>query len=65
MDGDVFKAMIEVMAERVMEEELARHLGAGRHERTPERSGARHRTNRAYSQFFGKLLCSHSGVPPS
>lgn len=41
MDGDVFKAMLEVMARRVMEEELARHLGAERHERTGERRGHR------------------------
>ena len=41
MDGDVFRAMLEVMARRVMEEELARHLGAQRHERTPERRGHR------------------------
>ena len=41
MDGDVFKAMLEVMAQRVMEEELGRHLGAERHERTEERRGHR------------------------
>jgi len=41
MDGDVFKAMLEVMAQRVMAEELTRHLGAERHERTPERRGHR------------------------
>ena len=41
MDGDVFKAMVEVMVRRVMEEELARHLGAARHERTSERRGHR------------------------
>lgn len=41
MDGDVFKAMLEVMARRVMEEELALHLGAERHERTQERRGHR------------------------
>ena len=41
MDGDVFKTMLEVMAQRVMEEELARHLGAERHERTPRRRGHR------------------------
>jgi putative transposase len=41
MDGDVLKAMLEVMARRVMEEELERHLGAGRHERTQERRGHR------------------------
>jgi hypothetical protein len=27
LDGDVFKAMLEAMARRVMEEEMARHLG--------------------------------------
>jgi transposase-like protein len=41
MDGDVFKAMVQVMAQRVMEEEVARHLGAERHERTEERRGHR------------------------
>lgn len=41
MDGDVLKTMLEVMARRVMEEELERHLGAGRHERTVERKGHR------------------------
>jgi len=41
MDGDVFKAMVEVMVRRVMEEEVALHVGAERHERTPERRGHR------------------------
>jgi transposase-like protein len=41
MDGDVLKAMLEVMAQRLMEEELAVHLGAERHERTAERRGHR------------------------
>lgn len=41
MDGDMFKAMLEVMARRVMEEEIARHLGADRHERTAARKGHR------------------------
>lgn len=41
MDGDLFRAMLEVMAHRVMEEEIARHLGAERHERRPERTGHR------------------------
>lgn len=41
MDGDMFKAMLEVMARRVMEEELALHLRAERHERTEERRGHR------------------------
>lgn len=41
MDGDLFKTMLEVMAQRVMEEELARHLGAERHERTQDRRGHR------------------------
>ena len=35
MDGDVFKTMLEIMAQRVMEEELALHLGAERHKRAP------------------------------
>jgi len=41
MDGDVLKTMLEVMARRVMEEELERHLGAARHERTESRKGHR------------------------
>ena len=41
MDGDVFRAMLEVMAKRVMQEELCAHLGAARHERTGERRGYR------------------------
>ncbi|MGI6458764.1 MAG: transposase [Candidatus Hydrogenedentales bacterium] len=41
MDGDVLKAMLEVMAQRLMEEELALHLRAERHERTQERRGHR------------------------
>lgn len=41
VDGDLLKAMLEVMARRVMEEELACHVGAGRHERTEERRGHR------------------------
>lgn len=41
MDGDVLKAMVELIVQRVMEEELMRHLGADRHERTPARRGHR------------------------
>jgi transposase-like protein len=41
MDGDLFRTMLEVMARRVMEEELAVHLGAERHERTASRRGQR------------------------
>jgi transposase-like protein len=41
LDGDLFKAMLETMAQRLMEEELARHVGAQRHERTEERRGHR------------------------
>jgi putative transposase len=41
MDGDVFKTMLEVMAQRLMEEELVHHLGAQRHERTQDRRGHR------------------------
>lgn len=41
MDGDVLKAMVEVIAQRVMEEEIARHLGAERHERSASRTGHR------------------------
>ena len=41
MDGDVLKAMVEVIVQRVMEEEIARHLGAERHERSASRTGHR------------------------
>lgn len=41
MDGDVFKAMLEVMSQYVMEAEIERHLGAERHERTEQRRGHR------------------------
>lgn len=41
MDGDVFKAMLEVMARRVMQEEVAAYVGAARHERTADRRGHR------------------------
>jgi len=41
MDGDLFKAMLEMIAQRLMEEELALHLRAERHERTAERRGHR------------------------
>jgi putative transposase len=41
LDGDLLKTMLEVMAQRVMEEEVARHLGAERHERTAGRRGHR------------------------
>ncbi len=41
MNGDVFKTMLEVMCQRVMEDELARHVGASRHERGPDRVGHR------------------------
>jgi len=41
LDGDMLRTMVEVMARRVMEEELAEHLCAGRHERTGERRGYR------------------------
>ena len=56
MDGDVFKAMLEVMARRVMEEELALHVGADRHERTPSRRGQRngHKT-RGLKTRMGEL----------
>ena len=41
VDGDLFKTMLEVMARRVMEEELGYHVGAQRHERTEDRRGHR------------------------
>jgi putative transposase len=40
-DLDVLREGVRVLAEALMEVEVAQHLGAGRHERTPERSGQR------------------------
>jgi transposase-like protein len=39
--GDALKAMLEVMVREVMEAEIARHVGAERHERTADRRGQR------------------------
>ena len=41
VEGDVFREMLRVMAQQVMEEEISLHLGANRHERTEERRGHR------------------------
>jgi len=41
MDGDIFKTMLEMMANRLMEEQLSDHLNAERHERTSGRRGHR------------------------
>ena len=41
VDGDLFREMLRLMAQQVMEEELTRHLGAQRHERTQQRTGHR------------------------
>jgi len=38
---DLLREMLRVMAQEVMEEEMARHLGAERHERTTSRKGHR------------------------
>lgn len=38
---DVLRAGVRVRAEALMELEVEHHLGAGRHERTPERTGQR------------------------
>ena len=38
---DVLRDGVRVLAEALMELEVAQHLGAGRHERTPEREGYR------------------------
>jgi putative transposase len=38
---DVLREGVRVLAEALMELEVEQHLGAGRHERTPERSGQR------------------------
>jgi putative transposase len=40
-DGDLLREMVRVMVHQVMEEELALHVGAGRHERTMSRTGHR------------------------
>jgi len=41
MDGDLFRTMLEVFSQHLMEEELERYLGAQRHERTRARRGYR------------------------
>jgi len=41
VDGDLLREMVRVMAQEVMEEELALHVGAARHERTASRKGHR------------------------
>lgn len=41
MDGDVFKAMLEIMARQVMEAEITRHVDAMPYERTSKRRGSR------------------------
>src|SRR3712207_8812007 len=38
---DVLREGVRVLAEAVMDLEVARHVGAERHERTPERTGQR------------------------
>ena len=40
-DGDLVKTMLRTMMQGVMEEEIARHLGAQRHERREGRQGHR------------------------
>ena len=40
-DGDILKEMLRIMLHEVMEEEIARHLGAERHERSTKRKGQR------------------------
>lgn len=58
MDGEVFRACLEVMAQRAMEEELVRHLGAQRHERTPERKGHRNGL-----PVYPPILDTRQGMP--
>jgi putative transposase len=56
MDGDLFKAMLEVFSQHLMEEELDLHLGAGRHERTHKRKGHRNGyTPRSLKTRVGEL----------
>lgn len=53
---DLLKTMVELFAERVMEEEVARYLGAGRHERSAERRGHRNgRKPRTLKTRVGEL----------
>lgn len=44
VEKGLLKAMVETMVHRILEEEVSRHLGAGRHERTGERRGYRNGT---------------------
>lgn len=56
MGGDILKAMVEAVAQRVMEEELALHVGAERHERTAQRKGHRNGyKNRRLKTRVGEL----------
>lgn len=56
MDGDLLQSMITVMAQRLMEEEMERHLGAERHERSTERRGHRNGYKpRSLNTRVGKL----------
>lgn len=43
-DADFLREGMRVLAQELMDIELEQHLGAGRHERTPERSGYRNGT---------------------
>ena len=40
-DADFLREGVRVLSEALLELEVARHVGAERHERTPERTGQR------------------------
>jgi len=62
-DEDMFKEMLRVMAQVVMEEELAHHLGAERHERTIHRTG--HRNGYKPRKFTTRMGTLDLEVPQS
>lgn len=55
-DGDTLRTMVQIMLREVMEEEITRHLGAERHERSEERRGQRNGyKSRTLNTRVGKL----------
>ena len=58
-EQDLFKEMLRIMFQEVMEEEIKRHLGADRHERTKDRAGYRNGyKKRSFNTRLGKLELS-------
>lgn len=56
LDGDLLREMVRVIVQSVMEEEIARHVSAGRHERSGDRKGYRNGYKpRTFNTRVGKL----------